>query len=111
MKNGDIVTGKVKSINKNYFWVDLPNDYQGVVFIQEVSDYYIKNLSEMFVLGDEIKLKVLSVSHRNKKASLSFKAIRPKYLKIPFTYKINETKNGFENLFQHAKKEVEKWRK
>ncbi|UWD34229.1 S1 RNA-binding domain-containing protein [Mesomycoplasma molare] len=111
MEIGDLVTGKVKKIVKNYFWVDLPKGYQGVVFIKEVSDYYIKDLTEMFVIGDEIKLKILDINHENKKVSLSFKAIRPKYLKIPFTYKLCETKSGFKNLFLHTKREVEKWKK
>ncbi|MGZ9413512.1 S1 RNA-binding domain-containing protein [Mycoplasma sp. 480] len=111
MENGEIVTGKVKKIFKNYFCVNLKDGYQGIVFIKEISDYYIQNLEEMFIIGDEIKLKILSINHHTKKATLSFKQIRPKYLKSPFSFKLTETENGFKNLLRFTKNEVEKWKK
>ncbi|MBN3534828.1 S1 RNA-binding domain-containing protein [Mycoplasma procyoni] len=111
MNAGDIVVGRVKNIFKNYFWVDIDDDYQGVVFINEVSDYFVKDLHDFFKLGDYVKLKIINVNHYNKKMSLSFKALNPKLLKNPFNYKICETDSGFENLFKHALKEVEEWKK
>lgn len=111
MQVGEIVLGKVKSINKNFFWVDLPEEYQGVVFINEISDFFIKDINKIVKIDDVIKLEVLNYNEKKKKACLSWKKIRPKYLKKPFEFEIKETPKGFDNLLKHAKKEVEDWKK
>lgn len=111
MQVGKIVLGKVKSISKNYFWVDMENDYQGVVFIDEISDFYINDINKIIKIDDILKLEVLNYNEKNKKACLSLKRVKPKNMKNPFEFELKETPQGFKNLLKHAKKEVEDWKK
>ncbi|MGY6172426.1 S1 RNA-binding domain-containing protein [Candidatus Mycoplasma pogonae] len=106
IKENQVVKGKVKSISDKYFWVDLEDDYQGVIFVNEISDYFVSDINKVVTIGDIISLKVLTVNHKNKKSTLSYKAIRPKYQKSAYIYLIKPTAKGFKNLKKHAEEEI-----
>ena len=69
---GKIVEGKVTGVTKFGVFVEMADSVTGMVHISEVSDTYVKELSDFVKLGDSVKVKIISVSPENK-ISLSMK--------------------------------------
>lgn len=109
MNKKKYIKGKVTKINKNFFEVITSDNKMGMVYINDVSDYYISNLSAFFEIGEELELLVKYF--KDEIYFCDFKSGRPDFLNFPFKYEINETKSGFNNLSEYNKKEVLKWRK
>ncbi|UVD81687.1 S1 RNA-binding domain-containing protein [Mycoplasma iguanae] len=112
MNKNQIVKGIVKSIHEKHFWVDLEAGYQGVVFINEISDFFVKKISNIVKVGEVLLFKVLTVNIQKKKVTLSYKAVKnKKRITNFFVYQIKPTKNGFLNLQKHAEEEIYSWKK
>ncbi len=74
---GEIVEGKITGITNFGVFADLGNGKSGMVHISEVSRTYINDISELFKVGDVVKVKVMNVSDDGK-ISLSIKrALEP----------------------------------
>lgn len=69
---GTILTGKVTGITKYGVFVDIGSGKSGMVHISEVAPTYVKEIRDFVTDGQEIKVKVLSVSEDGK-ISLSIK--------------------------------------
>ncbi len=74
---GGILEGKVTGVKKFGAFVQLPDGTTGMVHISEVSNEYIQELSDVLTEGQEVKVKVLSVSPEGKVA-LSIKKTQEK---------------------------------
>ncbi|NCC06554.1 MAG: S1 RNA-binding domain-containing protein [Clostridia bacterium] len=74
---GSIVTGKVTGVKKFGAFVSLPDGETGMVHISEVSNEYIQELADVLSEGQEVKVKIISVSPEGKIA-LSIKKCEPK---------------------------------
>ncbi|MGL5308824.1 MAG: hypothetical protein ACRC9F_02115 [Metamycoplasmataceae bacterium] len=99
--------GKVTRINKNFIVLITKNREMCVVYVNDISDYYIENLKSIFVIGEELELLVKYV--KDDIYFCDFKTGKPDFLNFPFEYEINETKSGFDNLSKYNEKEVMKW--
>jgi len=69
---GQIVEGKVSGITGFGAFVDLPDGETGLVHISEVARNYVKDINEHLSVGQEVKVKVLSLDEKGK-ISLSIK--------------------------------------
>lgn len=69
---GQIVEGKVSGITGFGAFVDLPDGATGLVHISEVARNYVKDINEHLSVGQEVKVKVLSLDEKGK-ISLSIK--------------------------------------
>lgn len=69
---GQIVEGKVSGITGFGAFVDLPGGETGLVHISEVARNYVKDINEHLSVGQEVKVKVLSLDEKGK-ISLSIK--------------------------------------
>lgn len=58
---GAKVSGKVSGITNFGAFVDLGEHKTGLVHISEISDGYIKDIKDVLKVGDDVKVKVLSV--------------------------------------------------
>lgn len=63
---GSIVSGKVTGITNFGAFIDLGDKKTGLVHISEISDRYIKDISEVLSVGDEVKVKILSIADDGK---------------------------------------------
>ncbi len=79
---GTILTGKVTGITKYGVFVDLGSGKSGMVHISEVASTYVKEIRDYVTDGQEIKVKVLSISEDGK-ISLSMKQAAPVQAKTP----------------------------
>ena len=69
---GQIVTGKVSGITGFGAFIDLPEGETGLVHISEVARNYVNDINEHLTVGQEVKVKVLSMDDKGK-ISLSIK--------------------------------------
>ncbi len=102
-KKGEIVTGKVTGIKKYGFFMSIEPDLTGLVHISEISDCFVKNVSDYVSINDSISATILDIDEKNKKLKLSIKDLN--YQKNKKKNGIIETKSGFNNL----SKSLEKW--
>lgn len=96
-KAGDIVEGIVTGINDYGFFVSFDDGYSGLVHISEISNGFVKDITNYVCLNDKISVEVISVDDESKKLKLSLKKIYND-TGTEKKKKIKETKTGFTNL-------------
>ncbi len=69
---GSILNGKVTGITKFGVFVDIGDGKTGMVHISEVATTFVENINDFLTIGQEVKVKVLSISEEGK-ISLSIK--------------------------------------
>ena len=69
---GSIVDGKITGLTGFGAFVALPDGNSGMVHISEVSSTFVKDIKEVLKEGQEVKVKIISVSDEGK-ISLSIK--------------------------------------
>lgn len=73
---GAILDGKVTGITKFGAFVALPGGRSGLVHISEVAYSYVSDVSEFLSVGQEVKVKLISVDENNR-INLSIKQTLP----------------------------------
>lgn len=73
---GAIVEGKVTGITKFGAFVSLPGGRSGLVHISEVAYTYVSEVSEFLTVGQDVKVKIVSVDESNR-INLSIKQTLP----------------------------------
>ena len=73
LKVGMILNGTVRNIMDFGMFIDINVHQDGLVHISEVSDKYIKNISDLFSINDIVKVKVISLDVQRKRIGLSIK--------------------------------------
>ena len=74
-KVGDIIIGKVNQIRPYALFLTFDDGVCGLLHISELSDGYIRDIEKFGTIGDEIKVKVLSIDPANGFLRVSYKAI------------------------------------
>ena len=73
---GTIISGKVTTITKFGAFVALPGGKSGLVHISEVASAFVSDVHDFLTEGQEVQVKVLSVSPEGK-INLSIKQTQP----------------------------------
>ena len=76
LQEGVIVTGTVKNITEYGAFIDL-GGMDGLLHITDMSWGRIKHPSELFAVGDEIKVKILKYDREKERVSLGLKQVSP----------------------------------
>ena len=63
---GSILEGKVTGITKFGAFVDLPGGKSGMVHISEISNTYVENVSDFLTVGQDVKVKVITINEAGK---------------------------------------------
>ncbi|HAQ06901.1 MAG TPA: general stress protein 13 [Bacillus bacterium] len=71
---GSVLTGKVTGIQPYGAFVALDENTQGLVHISELTHGFVKDINEHLTVGDEVKVKVLSIDEAAGKIGLSIRA-------------------------------------
>ncbi|WP_078555621.1 S1 domain-containing post-transcriptional regulator GSP13 [Bacillus alkalicellulosilyticus] len=74
---GSIVEGKVTGLKPFGAFVALDEKKQGLVHISEVAHGFVKDINDVLTVGDEVKVKVMSIDEASGKISLSIRATQP----------------------------------
>lgn len=107
---GAFLTGKVTGIQPYGAFIALDEETQGLVHISEITHGYVKDVQDYLKVGDEVKVKVLSIDEESGKISLSIKATEePKDVKRSKkrsgSVKTEKTPAGFNTL----KEKLQEW--
>ena len=73
LKEGMILNGIVRNVIDFGAFVDIGVKYDGLVHISEMSEKYIKNPSDLVSVGDNVKIKIISIDKNRHKVALSMK--------------------------------------
>ena len=74
---GSVVTGKITSLMPFGAFVEIEPGVEGLVHVSEASNTYVKNINDIYKVGDEVEVKILAVDPDEKKITLSAKACMP----------------------------------
>ena len=103
---GQIIKVKVTKIWKNVIYLTTKNNNRCFLNINEVSDYYIKDIKNMFKIGSIKEVVIIDIMATGELV-VSFKRIHPKELKNPFEFKLDSDKdNKFEALLDFVNKGI-----
>jgi len=95
---GQIIKGTVTGIEKYGIFLNINNNYTGLVHISEVSDKYVKNIEDYVKLNESIKAEIIGIDVKNKQLKLSIKNVK----NYRYTRKNNngivETAKGFDTI-------------
>ena len=108
MKNykvGDVVKGTVTGIEDYGIFLSFDDDTTGLIHISEISDSFVRNVSDYAKIGDEIEARIIDYSANDKHLKLSIKEFEDAHVFEKQIHGIVETKSGFDNL----KKELPSW--
>ncbi|MBQ9984741.1 MAG: S1 RNA-binding domain-containing protein [Oscillospiraceae bacterium] len=74
---GTVCNGKVTSITKYGAFVALGEGKSGMVHISEISHTYVNDINEHLQMGQEVKVKIISIDE-NGRISLSIRKAEPR---------------------------------
>ena len=97
---GQIIEGTVTGIKPFGAFVSLDETTQGLVHISHITHGYLTNINDAIKVGEQVKVKILSIDGEKGKISLSIKEAKenkPTSFKTP---KKENTLEGFENLMK-----------
>ncbi|MCR4880046.1 MAG: S1 RNA-binding domain-containing protein [Bacilli bacterium] len=72
---GDLVIGKITSVKPYALFLSFENGNNGLLHISELSDSYIRDIEKFGSVGDEIKVKIISIDEENGFLRLSYKKV------------------------------------
>jgi predicted RNA-binding protein with RPS1 domain len=75
---GSIVEGKVAKITPFGAIVAINGGGQGLVHISQIANTFVKDINDHLKVGDEVKVKVLSIEEETNRIALSIRAALPK---------------------------------
>lgn len=94
---GKIVTGCVTGIEEYGIFLGLDDYYSGLIHISEISNNFVRNISDYVNVGETIKAKVIDVDPETYHVKLSIKNLDYRMNKKKRN-KIVETEKGFAPL-------------
>lgn len=97
-KKGDIVKGIVSGIEPYGVFVKINEDYSGLIHISEISNKFVKNISDYVKQNEIINVKILDIDYNTNHMNLSIKDIPYRSQNCRKRKKIIETKLGFKTL-------------
>lgn len=87
---GEVLSGRVSGVMPYGLFVTLDEGLEGLVHISEVSWERVNSLTELYKIGDEVKVKVLSIDPGAGRINLSIKALAAD----PWKEKLQQLKPG-----------------
>lgn len=93
-KKGDVVKAKVTAIEKYGAFAAIDDDYSGLIHISELTEKFVKNITDYVEIGDEINVEILDCSGLKNQLKLSAKKVNNDLYKKK-KGKIKETVFGF----------------
>ena len=96
-KKDNIVVGSVTGIEDYGIFVNLDQDYSGLIHISEVSKNFVRDVNDYVNMGETINVKILDVDENKHHMKLSIKDIDYRINKKNKN-KIEETEKGFATI-------------
>jgi len=91
-KIGDVVKGKVQKVVPYGAFVRIAEGLNGLIHISELSDKLVKDPADIVTVGDEVDVKILSISSTERHLGLSLKSAKSGASKVVKAEKIEPKK-------------------
>lgn len=104
---GKIVKGTVTCIEPYGAFMSFNEYYTGLIHISEISNGFVKNITDYINVGDHIYVEILEVDEEEFHLKLSIKNINYKINSKRRKHIIKETPNGFNTLEENLPKWIE----
>ena len=76
-KVGQFVVGKVYNVKPYALFMSFEDGATGLLHISEISDSFVRDIEKYGSVGDEIKVKILSIDKENGFLRVSYKQVPP----------------------------------
>ena len=105
---GQLVIGKVYNVKPYALFMSFPDGVSGLLHISEISDSFVRDIEKYGSVGDEIKVKILSIDKENGFLRVSYKQVPPEEM---FSSHTNQRKmpTVTEEEFLPLKEKLDKW--
>ena len=105
---GDLIIGKVYNVKPYALFMSFEEGVTGLLHISEISDSFVRDIEKYGSIGDEIKVKVLSIDKENGFLRVSYKQVPPEET---FTSHTNQRKapTCSEEEFLPLKEKLDTW--
>ena len=100
-RKGNIVKATVTGIESYGVFVSFDEYYTGLIHISEISNNFVKDITDYVNIGDVISVKILEIDDEEGHLKLSIKDIDYKKIKRITRHKIKETPLGSKTLAYH----------
>lgn len=74
-KKGEVVKAKITAIEAYGAFAAIDDEYSGLIHISELTDKFVKNITDFVEIGDEINVKILGYVENKKQLKLSAKDV------------------------------------
>lgn len=74
---GDIIDGEVTGIQPYGIFVKLSKNKQGLIHISELNHGFVSDISNLYQLGETVKVQIIDIDEYTQKMSLSVRSLKP----------------------------------
>ena len=105
---GQLIVGKVYNVKPYALFMSFEDGVTGLLHISEISDSFVRDIEKYGSVGDEIKVKVLTIDKENGFLRVSYKQVPPEEA---YSSHINQRRlpTVTEEEFQPLKDKLDGW--
>lgn len=78
IKENEIVVTEITGFTKYGIFVKLNEEYTGMIHISEISDNFVDDIEKLFVIGETLDARILSIDEEKKQLKLTIKEFNKK---------------------------------
>ena len=105
---GQLVIGKVYNVKPYALFMSFEDGVTGLLHISEISDSFIRDIEKYGSVGDEIKVKILSIDKDNGFLRVSYKQVPPEEMYSSHTNQ-RKVPTTSEDEFLPLKEKLDSW--
>lgn len=106
---GNLIIGKVESVKPYALFLSFDEEVKGLLHISEISDAYIRDIEKYGTVGDEIKVKILSIDEHNGFMRVSLKQVPREEQYSTHTNEKRHLPEIDKDAFQDLKEHLPQW--
>ena len=105
---GQLIVGKVYNVKPYALFMSFDDGVTGLLHISEISDSFILDIEKYGSVGDEIKVKILSIDKDNGFLRVSYKQVPPEEMYSSHTNQ-RKVPTTSEDEFLPLKEKLDSW--
>jgi general stress protein 13 len=105
---GQLIVGKVYNVKPYALFMSFDDGVTGLLHISEISDSFIRDIEKYGSVGDEIKVKILSIDKDNGFLRVSYKQVPPEEMYSSHTNQ-RKVPTTSEDEFLPLKEKLDSW--
>ena len=95
-KKDEIIEVEITALKPNGAFAKVDNEYSGLIHISEINGLFIKDINDVFKIGDKKKVRILDVEEEKKQIKLSMILDKNGKTKKRKRTKLSDTNLGFD---------------